>query len=63
MRWILVAGDGTPLGLSGDADCAGPPSTQWLGFTADRPPSTVRVRLLPASGVVSGYAIVRRGTP
>ena len=63
MSWSLVAGDGSPLGLSGEADCSGPPSTQWLGITALRRPTTVRVRLLPASGVVSGYAIVRRGTP
>jgi hypothetical protein len=63
MRWTLVAGDGTALGLSGEADCTGPPSTQWLGITADTRPARVRVRLAPASGVVSGYAIVRRGTP
>jgi hypothetical protein len=63
MSWALVAGDGTPLGLSGEADCSGPPTTQWLGITADTRPATVRVRLLPASGVVSGYAIVRGGTP
>lgn len=63
MHWSLVAGDGTPLGLSGDADCSGPPSTQWLGITAEQRPATVRVRLLPASGVASGYAVVRRGTP
>jgi len=63
MHWSLVAGDGTPLGLSGDADCSGPPSTQWLGITAEQRPTKVRVQLVPASGVVSGYAIVRRGTP
>jgi hypothetical protein len=61
MRWSLVAGDGTSLGLSGEADCSGPPTTSWLGITAQQRPATVRVRLLPASGVVSGYAIVRRG--
>lgn len=62
MHWNLVAGDGTPLGLSGDADCSGPPSTQWLGITSRRP-AEVRVQLVPASGVASGYAIVRAGTP
>ena len=63
MRWSLVSGDGAALGLSGDADCSGPPSTQWLGITAEQRPERVRVRLLPASGVVSGWAVVRSGTP
>ena len=63
MRWSLVAGDGKPLGLTGEADCSGPPSTSWLGITATKRPSKVSVTLTPASGVVSGYAIVRRGTP
>jgi len=63
MHWSLVAGDGAPLGLSGDADCSGPPSTQWLGITAEHRPAKVRVQLVSSSGVVSGYAIVRRGTP
>jgi hypothetical protein len=63
MAWSLVAGDGKPLGLSGTADCSGPPTTSWLGVTADTRPAKVRVTLEPASGVVSGYAIVRRGTP
>jgi hypothetical protein len=62
MTWSLVTGDGKPLGLSGTADCSGPATTSWLGV-ADTPPASVRVTLLPASGVVSGYAIVRLGTP
>lgn len=62
MTWSLVAGDGKPLGLSGEADCSGPASTSWLGI-ADQRPAKVRVTLLPASGVVSGYAVVRLGTP
>jgi hypothetical protein len=62
MTWSLVTGHGKPLGLSGDADCSGPASTSWLGVAEQRP-ATVRVALLPASGVVSGYAIVRLGTP
>lgn len=61
MRWSLVTGDGTSLGLSGEADCSGPPTTSALGITDAQRPATVRVRLLPASGVVSGYAIVRPG--
>jgi hypothetical protein len=60
MRWSLVAADGTSLGLAGEADCSGPPTTSALGITAEQRPASVRVRLLPASGVVSGYAIVRR---
>jgi hypothetical protein len=63
MAWRLVAGDGRPLGLSGTADCSGPPITSWLGVTAAVRPATVRVRLDPGSGAVSGYAIVRRATP
>lgn len=62
MRWTLESGSGKPLGLSGSADCSGPPSTSWLGFTGKRP-AKLRVALLPASGVVSGYAIARIGTP
>jgi hypothetical protein len=62
MSWTLESGDGKPLGLSGEADCSGPPSTSWLGFAGGRP-ATLRVALLPASGVVSGYAIARIGTP
>jgi len=61
MRWSLVAGDGTSLGLSGDADCSGPATTSSLGITAEQRPPRVRVRLVPGSGVASGYAIVRRG--
>jgi hypothetical protein len=60
MRWSLVAGNGTALGLSGEADCSGPATTSSLGLTAAERPATVRVRLQPASGVVGGYAIVRR---
>lgn len=60
MRWSLVAGDGTSLGLSGEADCTGPPTTSSLGITAEQRPATVRVRLQPTSGAVSGFAIVRR---
>ena len=60
MRWSLVAGDGTSLGLSGEADCSGPETTSSLGITAEQRPATVRVRLQPSSGTVSGYAIVRR---
>lgn len=63
MVWTLEAGDGTPLGLSGTADCSGPPTTSWLGVTAERRPARVRVVLQPGSGAVSGYAIVRVGTP
>lgn len=63
MRWRLVAGDGAPLGLSGSADCSGPPTTQWLGVTAAERPDRVRVRLQPGPGVVAGWAVVRRGTP
>jgi hypothetical protein len=63
MTWSLVGDDGRPLGLSGTADCSGPPTTSWLGVTAERRPAEVRVRLLPASGVVAGWAVVRRGTP
>ena len=63
MAWNLVAGDGTPLGLSGTADCSGPPTTSWLGVTAKVRPAKVQVRMDPGSGVVSGYAIVRRATP
>ncbi|MGT2426440.1 hypothetical protein [Amnibacterium kyonggiense] len=61
--WRLVAGDGTALGLSGTADCSGPPTTSWLGVTATERPARVRVDLRPSSGAVSGYAIVRRATP
>lgn len=63
MTWSLVDGDDAPLGLSGVADCSGPASTSWLGITAAERPARLRVRLLPASGVVAGYAIVRSGTP
>jgi hypothetical protein len=62
MAWRLEAGDGTPLGLAGEADCSGPPTTQWLGVTAAQRPARVRVHLQPASGVVGGYAIVRSGS-
>jgi hypothetical protein len=61
MRWSLVAGDGTSLGLSDEADCSGPPTTSWLGVTSRQRPTHFRVRLQPSSGVVSGFAIVRRG--
>lgn len=62
MRWSLVegGGDGVALGLSGEADCAGPATTSSLGITAEQRPATVRVRLQPTSGAVSGFAIVRR---
>ncbi|GAA2752644.1 hypothetical protein [Amnibacterium kyonggiense] len=63
MSWRLVAGDGSALGLSGTADCSGPPTTSWLGVTATERPARVRVDLRAASGAVSGWAIVRRGTP
>lgn len=63
MSWRLVAGDGSALGLSGTADCSGPPTTSWLGVTATERPARVRVELHATSGAVSGYAIVRRGTP
>ena len=63
MTWRLVTGAGKPLGLSGSADCTGPAATSWLGITSPTRPASVRVMLLPTSGVVSGYAIVRSGTP
>ncbi|MGN6445764.1 hypothetical protein [Amnibacterium sp.] len=63
MTWRLVSGDGAALGLSGTADCSGPPTTSWLGITSATRPPQVRVVLHPGSGVVSAYAIVRRGTP
>jgi hypothetical protein len=63
MAWTLESGDGAPLGLSGTADCSGPPTTSWLGVTASTRPARVRVALRPGSGAVSGYAIVRVGTP
>jgi len=62
MAWSLVSGAGKPLGLSGTADCSGPASTSWLGIAEQRP-ATLRVTLRPASGVVSGYAVLRIGTP
>jgi hypothetical protein len=62
LTWALVDGDGTAIGLSGVADCSGPPSTSGIGITAATRPKAVRVELRPGSGAVSGYAIVRRSS-
>ena len=63
VTWRLESGDGAPLGLSGEADCTAPPTTSWLGITADPRPSRVRIVLAADADVVAGWAVVRTGTP
>jgi hypothetical protein len=63
MTWRLETGQGASLGLSGQADCTAPPTTSWLGITADPRPGRVRIVLDASADVVAGWAIVRSGTP
>ena len=63
LTWRLETGDGGPLGLTGQADCSAPPTTSWLGITADPRPTRLRIVLEPGDGVVAGWAVVRTGTP
>ncbi|WP_375389846.1 hypothetical protein [uncultured Amnibacterium sp.] len=63
LTWRLETEAGVSLGLSGQADCSAPPTTSWLGITADPRPDRVRIVLEPGDGVVAGWAVVRIGTP
>jgi hypothetical protein len=63
LTWRLTTGAGASLGLSGTADCSAPPTTSWLGITAEPRPTRVRIVLEAGRGVVAGWAVVTTGTP